>query len=84
MTFTITGTITRCAGLNHYQVPVELGNGVTGTLHIMKSELEYEPASDLIETRERMVARMVSAGKELNAVTFAQWRTALELKTFKL
>lgn len=40
MTFTITGTITRCAGLNHYQVPVELGSGLTGTLHVLKSELE--------------------------------------------
>lgn len=80
MQFTV-GTITRCAGQNHYDVPVTIG-GTTYHIAVLQDELgvDYNQA----EARDRMVDRMRSAKKEANAVTFAQTKTALEGKTFQI
>lgn len=80
MTFTV-GTITRCAGLNHYHVPVTIG-GVTRTIEVDLIELglDFEDTS----ARDRIVDRLRSARKEASAVSFAQTKTALEGKVFQI
>ena len=84
MTFTVSGTITRCPGQSHYHVPLTFGGGQTVTLHVDLSDLQFDPQEDVSVTRDLLIARLRSAGKEANASTFTQWRTALEGKTFKL
>ena len=83
MTFTVSGTITRCAGQNHWQVPITIG-GVEHTLHILLSEIQFDPLADPVETRDKILDRLRSAAREANAATFAQVRAALEGQTFKL
>jgi hypothetical protein len=79
--FTV-GTITRCAGNNHYTIPITVGQ-TTRDIKITASDLltDFE---NLDEVREAIVNRLRSAKKEANASTFAQTRTALEGNTYKL
>lgn len=80
MTFTV-GTITRCAGLNHYHVPVTIA-GQEFTVTVQQEELLTDYTRD--EARDKMVDRMRSARKEASANTFAQTKTALEGKSFQI
>lgn len=84
MTITVSGTITRCAGQNHYEVPITFSGGQQATLRVTLADLQFDPPEDIAQARELLIARLRSAGKEANAATFAQWRAALETKTFKL
>jgi len=83
MTFTV-GTLTRCAGQNHYAVTLTFASGATATLRFNRGDLDLDPAADVSAAREAILDRLRSAGKEAGASTFAQWRTALETKTFKV
>lgn len=82
MTFTI-GTITRCAGQNHWLVPITI-NGVTRTLHTNVAELQDAAPEGMDESRAAIISRIRSALLEANATSFSQSRTALESKTFKV
>lgn len=82
MRFT-TGTLTRCAGGNHYELPITIG-GNTRTLRLTKDEAEGEPPANIDEARDSIISRLRSAYKELDAVTFADVRTAVSGKTFKV
>jgi hypothetical protein len=82
MTFE-TGELTRCSGGNHYRLPITIGQ-TTRTLHFSRDELEGEPPASLEEAKREILNRLCSAVKEASATTFAQARTALENKTFKV
>ena len=82
MTFTV-GTITRCSGNSHYQVPITIG-GVTKTLYTSVPELQAAAPADHAEARDAVVGRLRSALLEANAVTFAQSKTALEGQEFEV
>lgn len=75
-----TGVLTRCAGQNHYQLPVTIG-GRTVTLHVTRDEMASDPPESLEEAREMIITRLRSAIKEAGASTFAQVKTAIENKT---
>jgi len=81
MTFTV-GTITRCAGQNHYDVPVTIA-GQVFHIPVLQDDLltDFEGPAD---AADRMKDRLRSAKKEAGAVTFAQTKTALEGKTFQI
>lgn len=80
MVFT-TGTITRCSGGSHYQLPVTVGQR-TVTMHFTPEELAGDPATDPEQVREAVLQRIRSAIIEADARTLAQRRAALENKTF--
>lgn len=82
MEFSI-GTITRCAGTKHYQVPITIG-GVTRMLHTTVDELQAAAPGNLEEARDAVVGRIRSALLEANAATFGQSKAALEGKTFEV
>jgi hypothetical protein len=80
MTFTI-NSITRPGVCDHYVLNVTIG-GVARNIRTSKQEvMDYEPGDDL---ESLALARLRSAVKEANAGNFAQVRTALEGKTFKV
>ena len=83
MQFTI-GTITRCAGGNHYHIPLTFGGGQTVTFEVQRSELDFEPPANKDEAREKILDRIVSAVKESGATTLAQVKNALEGNTYKV
>jgi hypothetical protein len=83
MTFTV-NSLTRCAGQSHYVLNITVTGGPTGDVRVDTNELGFEPLADLGETRQGLVGRCRSAGKEANAGTFAQWQAALVGKSFKL
>lgn len=74
--------MTRCAGNNHFELPVTIG-GVTVTMNLTPDDMAVDFASRE-EAKEALVARIRSAVKEANASTFAQVRSALDGMTFKL
>lgn len=80
MTFTV-GTITRCAGQNHYQVPVTIG-GQQFVIQVLQDDLLVD--FDATSAQDRIEDRLRSAKKEAGAVTFAQTKTALEGKVFQI
>lgn len=78
----LVNTLTRCAGQGHYTVNVTIGGqtfDVSATLQDMQVDF-----STWEEAKQAGIDRLRSAAKEANAVTFAQVRTALEGKTFKI
>lgn len=75
-----TGTLTRCAGGNHYKLPIVIG-GATKTLEFTKDDLEGEPPATVAEARLDILTRLRSAAKEAGATTFSQTKTAIENKT---
>jgi hypothetical protein len=79
------GTITRCAGQNHYQVPLTIG-GQQFVLHTTKQEVEAAGPANWQDpaAKDAVLARLKSAILESGAVTFAQIRTALEGNTYKI
>ena len=83
MTFTV-NTLTRCSGQNHYTVNLTFAGGPTVNLKVDKGEMDFDPMADKDAARQEIVDRLRSAVKEANATTFAQARTALETKTFKV
>lgn len=76
-----TGTITRCSGGNHYNLPITVGQR-TITLHFTPEELQGDPRDDPEQLRELFLQRIRSAIIESGASTLAQRRAALENKTF--
>ena len=82
MLFTI-GTITRCAGTNHWRIPMTV-NGVTRILHTDVAELQDAAPEGPEESRGAVVSRIRSALLEANATNFAQSKTALEGKGFEV
>ncbi len=83
MQFTI-GTITRCIGQNHYIMPLTFGGGLQKDLKLTLAELQTDSLESIDDSRDAIIARIRSALKEANAITFAQSKTALETKTFKV
>lgn len=81
MTFLV-GTITRCAGQNHYDVPVTIG-GTVFHIPVLQDDLATD-FQGITDAANRIVDRLRSAKKEANAVTFAATKTALEGKTFQI
>lgn len=82
MTFT-TGTLTRCSGGNHYSLQVTIAGNVR-TFKFDSTELQADPPADIAEARAAILTRLVSAAKEAGANTFAEVKTAIESKTFKV
>jgi len=78
--FTV-GTITRCAGQNHYDVPVTIA-GTVYHIPVLQEDLLVD--FDASSAQDRIEDRLRSAKKEAGAVTFAQTKTALEGKTFQI
>jgi hypothetical protein len=79
----VVNSLTRCPGLNHWTVSVTIG----GNGHVIQTspdEMQFDPLENPVETRGLILARLRSAAKEANAATFAQSKTAIEGKTFKL
>ena len=83
MTFTV-NTLTRCVGQSHYTINLTFASGPTVNFQTTLDEMSFDPAADLEETRQEILDRLRSAVKEANANNFAQARTALEGKTFKV
>lgn len=81
MTFTV-NTISRCAGNNHYTINVTIG-GNTSDVQATAADMAVDFVS-WEEARQAGLDRLRSAIKEANAGTFAQVKTALEGKVFKL
>lgn len=81
MTFLV-NSLTRCAGQNHYTVNVTIG-GTTLDVQVTLQDMGVDFAT-WEDAKQAGIARLRSAGKEANAVSFAQWQTALVGKTFKL
>lgn len=77
----VVGTITRCAGQNHYDVPVTIAGTV---YHITVLQADLILDFDAASAQDRIEDRLRSARKEAGAVTFAETKTALEGKTFQL
>lgn len=82
MQFT-TGNLSRCAGNGHYELPITV-SGNTKTLRFTRDQLRGEPAEDMAQAVDAILARLRSAAKEANATTLAQVRAAVESKTFKV
>lgn len=82
MLFTI-GVITRCAGNNHYHIPVTIG-GTTKTVETDLAELQAVKPNTIEEIRTEVVGRIRSALLEANAATFAQAGVALNNKPFHI
>jgi hypothetical protein len=82
MQFTI-GTITRCAGGNHWHVPVTV-NGVSHVLRTTTAELKDAGPDSLGEARSSVISRLRSALLEAGAETFPQAGAALNNKTFEV
>jgi hypothetical protein len=82
MTFT-TGTASRCAGGNHYEIPVTV-NGVTETLQFKKAEIDDLDIDNKEEFRQVVARRLKSAILEANATTLPQQSAAISNKTFKV
>jgi len=78
MTFTI-NEITRCAGTNHWDFTVTV-NSQTRTFQLEKADLDREPG-DLTKAG---LTRVRSALLEAGATTWAEARTALIGKEFKV
>jgi len=81
MTFSV-GTITRCAGQNHYSVPVTIA-GQQFVIPVLQDDLATD-FQGVTDARDRIVDRLRSARKEAGAVTFAATKTALEGKSFQI
>jgi hypothetical protein len=81
MTFT-TGTLTRCAGGNHYYLPIVIG-GVTKILPFNKDDLVVDLA-DFDAAKAAVLARVRSAAKEAGVNTFAQAVAVVSGKTFQV
>jgi len=82
MEFTV-GVITRCAGTNHYQVPITIGAQIH-TLETTVVELQAAAPTGFEEVRAAILARIRSALLEANAATFLQVQTALTGNTFEV
>jgi hypothetical protein len=83
MTFT-TGVSSRCAGGNHYEIPVTV-NGNTRTLHFTAQEIaDVAEIEDFQEFRRRVLGRLVSAIREADVVTLPQMAAAINNKTFEV
>lgn len=85
MTFTTGDTLARegGGGCKHLTLPITIG-GVTRSLRFTMDELADEPPASIEEARRDILDRLRSAAKEANANTFAELRTALQSKTFKV
>lgn len=83
MQFT-TGTLTRCAGGNHVEIPITIQGGPSGILKTSVDEFLNDPINSLEEARNAIIARLRSLRKESGAVTWVQTKAALENKTLQV
>lgn len=72
--------ITRCAGNGHYHCTVSVNGGPSRTITVLQADLQLDPED--LETA--FLNRVRSAVKEASATTFAQARTAVIGKDFKI
>lgn len=80
----LVGTVTRCAGTNHYTVPITVTGVGTFTLRTTVQEFQNAAPNGFEEAKDAVVSRLRSALLEASAVTFAQVKLALEGKTFSV